>query len=122
MAKKVTPISPKRSKGRPSRVQQQIINLERKIFTAREKIIDAQPEAIETIYELMKNKDAPPQVRLSSAKEVLGYGAALYQELVESELENEQDTPTNEVTPAESEEQNETNVIDWGDFGSLKQN
>lgn len=94
VAKKVTPISPRRSKGRPSRVDQMIINLERKIHQSREKIIDLQPDAIDVIHELMMNKDAPPQVRLSSAKEVLGYGAALYEQLVEMEyspISNEDD-------------------------------
>lgn len=102
MANKVTPLSPKRKKGRPNKVVQQIINLERKIFAAREKVIDAQPEAIETVLDLMKDVKAPPQVRLSSAKEILGYGAQLYQQLVESEQEDPtEETPENQEPPAE---------------------
>lgn len=102
MANKVTPLSPKRKKGRPNKVVQQIINLERKIFAAREKVIDAQPEAIETVLDLMKDVKAPPQVRLSSAKEILGYGAQLYQQLVESEQEDPtEEAPENQEPPAE---------------------
>jgi len=119
MANKVTPLSPKRKKGRPNKVVQQIINLERKIFAAREKVIDAQPEAIETVLDLMKDVKAPPQVRLSSAKEILGYGAQLYQQLVESEQE---DSVEQEETPQEQTEKTETNVIDWGEFGNLANN
>lgn len=94
---RVTPYSPKRKKGRPSRTEQLLINTERSRFAAKQKLIDLQETAVDKLKELLEEKEVPSQVRLGTIKEVLRLCDELYETLCEeTSPEKEQEVVTEE--------------------------
>lgn len=120
MVQKVTPLSPKRKKGRPPKHVQLTIDAERARFRAKQKLVGLQETAVDELQKLLSATDIPPQVKLGTIKETLALCEAFYQELVVAEQEDS--VEQEEITPQEQTEKTETNVIDWGEFGNLANN
>ena len=76
---------PRRGRGRPKSEDKLVIDSERAQFKLKSRIIDVSPEALEVIYELMRDKSAPGQTRSSNAKIILEMAAELHKQLIESE-------------------------------------
>ena len=75
----------KRGRGRPRSEDKLLIDSERQQFKLKSRIIEVSVEAIETIYSLMMDKSAPPQVRAGNAKVILELSSELHKQLIESE-------------------------------------
>lgn len=92
MAKRVTPLSPRRGKGRPSRQAQLTIDAERSRFAAKKKLLDLQEPAVEELKKLLVETGVPHQTRLGAIRDILKLCDELYEELVyvEQEVEPEE--------------------------------
>lgn len=108
----------KRGRGRPRSEDKLLIDSERQQFKLKSRIIEVSVEAIETIYSLMMDSSAPPQVRAGNAKVILELSSELHKQLIESEAaEVEENSDSAEATQENKEEAIDTaSIIDWGDF------
>ena len=108
----------KRGRGRPRSEDKLLIDSERQQFKLKSRIIEVSVEAIETIYSLMMDKSAPPQVRAGNAKVILELSSELHKQLIESEAaEVEENNDSVEDAQENKEEVIDTaSIIDWGDF------
>lgn len=98
--KRVTPLSPRRGKGRPSRQAQLTIDAERSRFAAKKKLLDLQEPAVEELKKLLVETGVPHQTRLGAIRDILKLCDELYEELVYVEQEFE---PESNEQPAEEE-------------------
>lgn len=112
----------KRGRGRPRSEDKLLIDSERQQFKLKSRIIEVSVEAIETIYSLMMDKSAPPQVRAGNAKVILELSSELHKQLIESEAaETEEINDSAEDTQENKEEVIDTaSIIDWGDFKKVE--
>ncbi|MGL5015436.1 MAG: hypothetical protein ACRC6V_14305 [Bacteroidales bacterium] len=112
----------KRGRGRPRSEDKLLIDSERQQFKLKSRIIEVSVEAIETIYSLMMDKSAPPQVRAGNAKVILELSSELHKQLIESEAaEVEENNDSVEDTQENKEEVIDTaSIIDWGDFKKVE--
>ena len=112
----------KRGRGRPRSEDKLLIDSERQQFKLKSRIIEVSVEAIETIYSLMMDKSAPPQVRAGNAKVILELSSELHKQLIESEAaETEENNDSVEDTQENKEEVIDTaSIIDWGDFKKVE--
>ena len=112
----------RRGRGRPRSEDKLLIDSERQQFKLKSRIIEVSVEAIETIYSLMMDKSAPPQVRAGNAKVILELSSELHKQLIESEaVEVEENNDSVEETQAIKEENIDTaSIIDWGDFKKVE--
>ena len=107
-------VKPKRKRGRPRSEDKLLIDSERQQFKLKSRIIDVSPEALEVIYELMRDKSAPGQTRSSNAKIILEMAAELHKQLLESEaseLEESVEVPEDKI---EENEQEKGIVVNFG--------
>ena len=112
----------KRGRGRPRSEDKLLIDSERQQFKLKSRIIEVSVEAIETIYSLMMDKSAPPQVRAGNAKVILELSSELHKQLIESEsAETGEINDSVEDTQENKEEAIDTaSIIDWGDFKKVE--
>lgn len=112
----------KRGRGRPKSEDKLLIDSGRAQFRLKSKIINISEEALETVYRLMTDKSAPPQVQNASARMVLEMAAELHKQLIESEAaEVEENNDSVEATQENKEEAIDTaSIIDWGDFKKVE--
>lgn len=112
----------KRGRGRPKSEDKLLIDSGRAQFRLKSKIINISEEALETVYRLMTDKSAPPQVQNASARMVLEMAAELHKQLIESEAaEVEENNDSAEDTQENKEEAIDTaSIIDWGDFKKVE--
>lgn len=112
----------KRGRGRPKSEDKLLIDSGRAQFRLKSKIINISEEALETVYRLMTDKSAPPQVQNASARMVLEMAAELHKQLIESEAaEVEENIDSAEDTQENKEEVLDTaSIIDWGDFKKVE--
>lgn len=112
----------KRGRGRPKSEDKLLIDSGRAQFRLKSKIINISEEALETVYRLMTDKSAPPQVQNASARMVLEMAAELHKQLIESEAaEVEENIDSAEDTQENKEEASDTaSIIDWGDFKKVE--
>lgn len=112
----------KRGRGRPRSEDKLLIDSERQQFKLKSRIIEVSVEAIETIYMLMMDKAAPPQVRAGNAKVILELSSELHKQLIESEAaEAEENNDSVEDAQENKEEVIDTaSIIDWGDFKKVE--
>jgi hypothetical protein len=112
----------KRGRGRPRSEDKLLIDSERQQFKLKSRIIEVSVEAIETIYSLMMDSSAPPQVRAGNAKVILELSSELHKQLIESEAaEVEEIIDSVEDTQENKEEAIDTaSIIDWGDFKKVE--
>lgn len=112
----------KRGRGRPKSEDKLLIDSGRAQFRLKSKIINISEEALETVYRLMTDKSAPPQVQNASARMVLEMAAELHKQLIESEAaEVEENIDSAEDTQENKEEAIDTaSIIDWGDFKKVE--
>ena len=112
----------KRGRGRPKSEDKLLIDSGRAQFRLKSKIINISEEALETVYRLMTDKSAPPQVQNASARMVLEMAAELHKQLIESEAaEVEENIDSAEDTQENKEEGLDTaSIIDWGDFKKVE--
>ena len=112
----------KRGRGRPRSEDKLLIDSERQQFKLKSRIIEVSVEAIETIYSLMMDKSAPPQVRAGNAKVILELSSELHKQLIESEAaETEENNDLIEDIQENKEEVIDTaSIIDWGDFKKVE--
>ena len=115
-------VKPKRKRGRPRSEDKLLIDSERQQFKLKSRIIEVSVEAIETIYSLMMDSSAPPQVRAGNAKVILELSSELHKQLIESEAaEVEENIDSAEDTQENKEEVIDTaSIIDWGDFKKVE--
>lgn len=115
-------VKPKRKRGRPKSEDKLLIDSERAQFRLKSKIINISEEALETVYRLMTDRSAPPQVQNASARMVLEMAAELHKQLIESEAaEVEENIDSAEDTQENKEEVIDTaSIIDWGDFKKVE--
>ena len=110
------PLKTKRGRGRPKSEDRLLIDSERAQFKLKSRIIEVSNEALETIYELMKDIKAPYQTRSGNARIVLELAAELHKELIASEAAQEE-IETQDTDPiSEDSNDNVVDVIDWGKF------
>ena len=95
----------KRGRGRPKSEDKLLIDSERAQFRLKSKIINISEEALETVYRLMTDKSAPPQVQNASARMVLEMASELHKQLLESEATDTEDSaePVEEKTEVPEE-------------------
>ena len=112
----------KRGRGRPKSEDKLLIDSGRAQFRLKSKIINISEEALETVYRLMTDKSAPPQVQNASARMVLEMAAELHKQLIESEAaEVEENIDSAEDTQENKEEVLDTaSIIDWGNFKKVE--
>lgn len=111
----------KRGRGRPRSEDKLLIDSERQQFKLKSRIIEVSVEAIETIYSLMMDKSAPPQVRAGNAKVILELSSELHKQLIESEAaEVEENNDSEDVQENKEEVIDTTSIIDWGDFKKVE--
>lgn len=112
----------KRGRGRPRSEDKLLIDSERQQFKLKSRIIEVSVEAIETIYSLMMDSSAPPQVRAGNAKVILELSSELHKQLIESEAaETEEINDLVEDIQENKEEVIDTaSIIDWGDFKKVE--
>lgn len=121
MTKRVTPLSPRRGKGRPSRQAQLTIDAERSRFAAKKKLLDLQEPAVEELKKLLIETGVPHQTKLGAIRDVLKLCDELYVELIEQEQEVDTEEDNTKETSSPEENQDLSSVIDWGEFGNMKQ-
>lgn len=113
----------KRGRGRPRSEDKLLIDSERQQFKLKSRIIEVSVEAIETIYSLMMDSSAPPQVRAGNAKVILELSSELHKQLIESEAaeaEENNDSVENAQENKEEEVIDTASIIDWGDFKKVE--
>jgi hypothetical protein len=102
------PLKTKRGRGRPKSEDRLLIDSERAQFKLKSRIIEVSNEALETIYELMKDTKAPYQTRSGNARIVLELAAELHKELIASEAAQEE---IEEVSPEENEDDQPKGIV-----------
>ena len=111
----------KRGRGRPRSEDKLLIDSERQQFKLKSRIIEVSVEAIETIYSLMMDSSAPPQVRAGNAKVILELSSELHKQLIESEAaEVEENNDSEDVQENKEEVIDTASIIDWGDFKKVE--
>ena len=100
----------KRGRGRPKSEDKLLIDSERAQFRLKSKIINISEEALETVYRLMTDVKAPPQVQNASARMVLEMAAELHQQLLASEA-SDLEEPTEVVEDKFEENEQEKGVV-----------
>lgn len=120
-APRVTPLSPRRGKGRPNRQAALTIAAERSRFKAKQKLIDLEEKAVDELKNILDEKEIPAQVKLGAIKETLRLCDELYYSLVEAEQEFDAEEDNTKETISQEENQDLSSVIDWGEFGNMKQ-
>lgn len=114
-------VKPKRKRGRPRSEDKLLIDSERQQFKLKSRIIEVSVEAIETIYSLMMDSSAPPQVRAGNAKVILELSSELHKQLIESEAaEVEENNDSEDVQENKEEVIDTVSIIDWGDFKKVE--
>ena len=114
-------VKPKRKRGRPRSEDKLLIDSERQQFKLKSRIIEVSVEAIETIYSLMMDSSAPPQVRAGNAKVILELSSELHKQLIESEAaEVEENNGPEDVQENKEEVVDTASIIDWGDFKKVE--
>lgn len=83
------PLKTKRGRGRPKSEDRLLIDSERAQFKLKSRIIEISGEALETIYRLMADTKAPPQVQSTNARLVIELASELHKELIASEAAQE---------------------------------
>ena len=99
----------KRGRGRPKSEDKLLIDSERAQFRLKSKIINISEEALETVYRLMTDKSAPPQVQNASARMVLEMAAELHQQLLASEAAELEES--DEVVQEKTDEPEEKGIV-----------
>ena len=99
----------KRGRGRPRSEDKLLIDSERQQFKLKSRIIEVSVEAIETIYSLMMDSSAPPQVRAGNAKVILELSSELHKQLIESEAAEAEEF--SEVVEDKTEEPEEKGIV-----------
>lgn len=99
----------KRGRGRPKSEDKLLIDSERAQFRLKSKIINISEEALETVYRLMTDKSAPPQVQNASARMVLEMAAELHQQLLASEAAELEES--DEVIQEQTDEPEEKGIV-----------
>ena len=99
----------KRGRGRPKSEDKLLIDSERAQFRLKSKIINISEEALETVYRLMTDKSAPPQVQNASARMVLEMAAELHKQLIESEASDLEES--DEVIQEQTDEPEEKGIV-----------
>ncbi|WBF79453.1 hypothetical protein BNNNBJKE_00009 [Aeromonas phage vB_AdhM_DL] len=105
---------PRRGRGRPKSEDKLVIDSERAQFKLKSRIIDVSPEALEVIYELMRDKSAPGQTRSSNAKIILEMAAELHKQLIESEAAELEESVEVTEDKIEENEQEKGIVVNFG--------
>lgn len=104
----------KRGRGRPKSEDKLLIDSERAQFRLKSKIINISEEALETVYRLMTDKSAPPQVQNASARMVLEMAAELHKQLIESEAAELEESVELTEDKIEENEQEKGIVVNFG--------
>lgn len=104
----------RRGRGRPKSEDKLVIDSERAQFKLKSRIIDVSPEALEVIYELMRDKSAPGQTRSSNAKIILEMAAELHKQLIESEAAELEESVEVTEDKIEENEQEKGIVVNFG--------
>ena len=99
----------KRGRGRPKSEDKLLIDSERAQFRLKSKIINISEEALETVYRLMTDVKAPPQVQNASARMVLEMAAELHQQLLASEAAELEES--DEVIQERTDEPEEKGIV-----------
>ena len=99
----------KRGRGRPKSEDKLLIDSGRAQFRLKSKIINISEEALETVYRLMTDKSAPPQVQNASARMVLEMAAELHQQLLASEAAELEES--DEVIQEQTDEPEEKGIV-----------
>ena len=99
----------KRGRGRPRSEDKLLIDSERQQFKLKSRIIEVSVEAIETIYSLMMDKSAPPQVRAGNAKVILELSSELHKQLLASEAAELEES--DEVIQEQTDEPEEKGIV-----------
>ena len=103
---------PRRGRGRPKSEDKLVIDSERAQFRLKSKIINISEEALEVVYRLMKDVQAPHQVQSSNARLVLEMAAELHQQLLASEASDlEEPEPTEVVEDKFEENEQEKGIV-----------
>ena len=105
---------PRMGRGRPKSEDKLVIDSERAQFKLKSRIIDVSPEALEVIYELMRDKSAPGQTRSSNAKIILEMAAELHKQLLESEASELEESVEVTDDRIEENEQEKGIVVNFG--------
>lgn len=100
---------PRRGRGRPRSEDKLVIDSERAQFRLKSKIINMSEEALDTVYRLMTDKKAPPQVQNASARLVLEMAAELHQQLLASEAAELEES--DEVVQEKTDEPEEKGIV-----------
>lgn len=110
------PLKTKRGRGRPKSEDRLLIDSERAQFKLKSRIIEISGEALETIYRLMADIKAPPQVQSTNARLVIELASELHKELIASEAAQEEIETLDSDIVNEDSGDNVVDVIDWGKF------
>ena len=100
---------PRRGRGRPKSEDKLVIDSERAQFRLKSKIINISEEALEVVYRLMKDVQAPHQVQSSNARLVLEMAAELHQQLLASEAAELEES--DEVIQEQTDEPEEKGIV-----------
>ena len=100
---------PRRGRGRPKSEDKLVIDSERAQFRLKSKIINISEEALEVVYRLMKDVQAPHQVQSSNARLVLEMAAELHQQLLASEAAELEES--DEVVQEKTDEPEEKGIV-----------
>lgn len=100
---------PRRGRGRPKSEDKLVIDSERAQFRLKSKIINISEEALEVVYRLMKDVQAPHQVQSSNARLVLEMAAELHQQLLASEAAELEES--DEVIQERTDEPEEKGIV-----------
>lgn len=99
----------KRGRGRPKSEDKLLIDSGRAQFRLKSKIINISEEALEVVYRLMKDVQAPHQVQSSNARLVLEMAAELHQQLLASEAAELEES--DEVIQEQTDEPEEKGIV-----------
>lgn len=99
----------KRGRGRPKSEDKLLIDSGRAQFRLKSKIINISEEALEVVYRLMKDVQAPHQVQSSNARLVLEMAAELHQQLLASEAAELEES--DEVIQEKTDEPEEKGIV-----------
>lgn len=100
---------PRRGRGRPKSEDKLVIDSDRAQFRLKSKIINISEEALEVVYRLMKDVQAPHQVQSSNARLVLEMAAELHQQLLASEAAELEES--DEVIQEQTDEPEEKGIV-----------
>lgn len=102
------PLKTKRGRGRPKSEDRLLIDSERAQFKLKSRIIEISGEALETIYRLMADTKAPPQVQSTNARLVIELASELHKELIASEAAQEE---VEEVSSDDTEDDQPKGIV-----------